>query len=218
MPAINPRRECSCHSSPVVGARFSEEPVGWAPFGWLAVVAAVLVPIHLLARGWGALGWVVLGAADVVWALALWVYAEESRSQRRLGLGYARLDDSSFTLGGPVTVHVGGERGLAGLRGIGVSIHCIDAVHEMRGTGQGEERQRICYSVWADGTTLGANALAGRKEVTLSLALPEEGTFAGPVGDHIERYWEVEVSRHGASPLRFRILVYPPPAAAARPR
>ena len=211
MPAINPRRECSCHTSPVAAGRFQEERVGGRPFVALVVAAVVLVPLHLYLRTWGWVGWLVLVALDLIWIVVLLFYIAERRSQSRFGLGHVRLDALSYNLGQPLVLHVGSERGLGGLQAIEVLVRCVDAVYEMRDTGRGEERERICYAVWQSEQRQDAKDIPATGEARFQLDLPAAGTFADPVGNHIERYWEVEVTRYGgASDLRFRVLVYAP--------
>jgi len=180
---------------------------------WLAFLAALLVPAQLFLRGWGWVASLVVVALDLTWIAALYLFIDGWRSQARFGLGYVRLDEPSFTLGGRLTLHVGGERGLAGLRGVGAWIRCIDAVIEMRDTGGGAERERICYVVWEDARHVAAQDLPARGEVSFQFILPAAGDFAGPVGEHVERYWQAEIVRGGASSFRFRVLVYSPDQA-----
>jgi hypothetical protein len=156
------------------------------------------------------MAWLILVLLDLVWIAVLLGSIDDRRSQARFGLGHVRLDEMSFTLGGRLTLHVGNERGLAGLRGVTAWLQCVDAVMEMRGEGQAAERERICYVVWEELQSVEAKDLPARGEVSFQFTLPVAGDFAGPVGDHLERYWHVEVLRGGAAPLRFRVLVYPP--------
>ena len=94
----------------------------------------------------------------------------------------------------------------------------MDAVHEEREVatqsgGTALERQRVCYAVWEDERRIAGKDLPAAGDARFEFQLPVAGTFADPVGDHEERYWEMEVTRGGgAGPLRFRVLVYPPAA------
>ena len=214
MTAIKLRRECPCRSSSLLTGRMDEEAVGWSPFAWLAAFGAVLGYSHLYVRSWGWIGWLVVLALDLIWILFLLVFVSEARSQRRLGLGYVRTDAPSFRLGDRLRLHVGANRGFAGLSRVEVSLRCVDAVMEDRETtAQGGqtimEPTQICYSVWEDSQAIDAAQLAGRTEASFEFTLPAAGDLAES-GGCLERYWEVEVERRGgASALRHRVLVYP---------
>ena len=111
-------------------------------------------------------------------------------------------------------MHIGSGRGLAGLRGIEVRLRCIDAFMEEREVagqeGPTKETMRICYVVWEDRREIAATGLPAQGEASVGFTLPSERDLAGPWGTWVERYWGLEVLRHGgASPLRFRVLVYP---------
>lgn len=216
MPAINPRRECTCHTSPIASARVEEEPVGWRSFGvFVLLAAALLVPAHVFLWSWGSIARILIVACDLA-ALGLFaMLVSMSRSQSRDGRVYARPDELSFTLGDPLSLHVGGTRGWSGANRVSVSLRCIDAVMEERETtiqdSRGTEPTRICYTVWADERGIDRKDLPAQGEAQFQFTLPPVGEIADPVGDHRERYWEVEVTRHGTgSVLRFRVLVYPP--------
>lgn len=216
MPAVNPRRESPCFTDPVASGRFQEEGLGWGQaIVSLALVAAILVPAHLFLWSWGWLARIIVLALDLAGIAVLALLVDERRAQSRFGLGYVRLDELSFTLGGPLVLHVGSGRGLGGLSRVSVELRCVDAVFEEREVasqqGHALERQRVCYVVWADERSTEGTDLPARGEARFEFLLPLEADFAGPVGEHDGRYWEVVATRYGgASALRFRVLVYPP--------
>ena len=214
MPAVNPRRECPCSSYSLLTGRVDEEAVGKGPFVWLAVFGAVLGVSHFLLAGWGWIAWAVLLALDLLWLVILWAVTDEVRAQERHGLGYVRLDAASQRLGGGFRLHVGSGRRLAGLRGLEARLQCVDAFMEEREVagqeGPTKEMMQICYVVWEDSRAIDAAQLPAEGEASFEFTLPLAGDFAGPWGTWVERYWNLEVVRRGgASPLRFRLLVYP---------
>lgn len=211
MPAINPRRECSCRTPPLITDRFQEAPVGWGPFVALAVAAAILGVAHLFTGSWGWVGWFFLIAFDALWVLCLWLLVSEARTQARQGLDYVQLDAPSFALGGSMGLRIGSDRdGFAGLSGLDVWLRCVDTFQEERerGDDRGTELVQVCYVVWEDRREIQLAALRANREARVEFALPAQGDFAGPWGTFRERNWEVEVVRHGgASPLQFRVIV-----------
>jgi len=215
VPRLLPRQERHCHSYPLAVDSFREERVGARPFLWLAVVATLLVPAHVVAVGRGLL--LVLGVLvlDLFWLVALALFVSQWRDQRRLGLARVRLDSSSFYLGDRLTLHVCNDRGFGGLSGLVVWLRCIDAVREMRETTVGqdgqraEEEQQVCYVVWADDRRAPGSDLS-RKQISFSFALPTEVELGDPVGAFDARYWEVEVQRIGGASLNFQVLVSRP--------
>ncbi len=214
MPAISPRRECPCRSNPPLVEHFQEEALGHAPFAWLAGGGAVLGIVQVLAavRGWGWMVWGVLLGLDVLWLLVLASLILERRSQARDGLGHVRLDDAALRLGGELGLHIGSSRGLSGLRGIEVSLRCVDAFMEEREVagqeGPTKEMMQVCYVVWEDRREVRGPDLPARGEASVRFDLPSQSDFAGPWGTWVERCWEIEVVRlGGAATLRFRVLV-----------
>jgi hypothetical protein len=212
MPGVNPRRERPCRDAPLLTERFEEEAIGRGHFIGMAVFAVLLGLGQASAWGGGWVARIVVAALDLLWILLLLAFLHELRIQARQGLGHVRPDAPSFTLGEALVLFVGAAGGLGGLRSIEVWLRCVDAFMEERKTSEqgGTEPTRVCYVVWEDRREEGAVRLRGVREARFEFALPASGDLVGPWGSWLERYWEVEVVRHGGgASLRFRVLVYP---------
>jgi len=212
MPPPNALRECSCRSLPLLTSRSEEEPLGAAPFLVLAVFAVILGGIHLMARDWGWLAGFIMVTLELLWLGILGFVISEARAQRRHGLVFVRRDAETSRQGGVLGLTIGPARSLAGLQKVEVRLRCIEAFMEEReATAQGgqtiTESVRICYVVWEDREQAIRSPPEGEARVRFDL--PSVETLAAPSEGCLERYWEIEVVRHGrATGPQFRVLVY----------
>lgn len=204
--------ECPCRASPLLTGRSEEEPFGTSPFLGLAACAAFLGGIHFFVRDWGWGAWLIMLALESACLFALWSFIGEVRAQRRDGLVWVRTDAESATLGGDLGISIGPGRSLAGLEEIEVRLRCVEAFMrngETTGADGEPEEVRVCYQLWGDTRRIEGAELTGDREARVQFTLPLAGDLAGPSGRFQERYWEVELVRHGgAANLHFRVLVY----------